>query len=307
MQPQERPDGLVVATPERVAFEYTVAGLGSRFMAQAIDVLLLLTVFFFLSMGALLLNSFSGDGRLSLLIWLILSFALFVLYFPVLEGIWGGQTVGKRLLRLRVLGDRGEPVTVTQVAIRNLIRLVDFLPFFYGIGIITLFIQGGSKRLGDFAAGTVVVRDRERIRLKDLVSEPAPAPVPAEAPPPASIWAEPGAVLGIAAVSTPAPGISPTTPYEDAARRMPDALRRFVVAYGGRRHELSEARRQQLAEQVVGPLADLLPGEVGAFGPLAVLDGLASLTYTPPVVSSPLPPPSSQLPPASRPALPPSV
>src|SRR5450759_3311704 len=178
MQPQERPDGLVVATPERVAFEYTVAGLGSRFMAQAIDVLLLLTVFFFLSMGALLLNSFSGDGRLSLLIWLILSFALFVLYFPVLEGIWGGQTVGKRLLRLRVLGDRGEPVTVTQVAIRNLIRLVDFLPFFYGIGIITLFIQGGSKRLGDFAAGTVVVRDRRRGRLADQVFQADPLAVP---------------------------------------------------------------------------------------------------------------------------------
>jgi uncharacterized RDD family membrane protein YckC len=183
MQPEERPDGLVVATPERVAFEYSVAGLGSRFMAQAIDVLLLLTVFFFLSMGALLLGSFSGSGNLALLIWMILSFALFLLYFPVLEGVWGGQTVGKRLLRLRVLGDRGEPVTVTQVAIRNLVRLVDFLPIFYGIGIVTLFIQGGSKRLGDFAAGTVVVRDRERIRLKDLVGEPAPMPVPAEAPP----------------------------------------------------------------------------------------------------------------------------
>jgi hypothetical protein len=88
---------------------------------------------------------------------------------------------------------------------------------------------------------------------------------------------------------------------------MPDALRRFVLAYAGRRHELAQRRRQQLAEQVSAPLAELLRGEVAAFGPLAVLDGLASLMYTPPMVSSPLPPPSSPLPPASRPALPPSV
>jgi hypothetical protein len=87
---------------------------------------------------------------------------------------------------------------------------------------------------------------------------------------------------------------------------MPDALRRFVLAYAGRRHELAQTRRQQLAEQVSAPLAELLRGEVAAFGPLAVLDGLASLMYTPPMVSSPLPPPSSPLPPASRP-LPPSV
>jgi uncharacterized RDD family membrane protein YckC len=305
MQPDQRPDGLVVATPERVAFEYEVAGLGSRFLAQAIDVLLLLLLFFFLSLAALLLNSLSGNGRLSLLIWVILSFALFLLYFPILEGIWGGQTVGKRLLRLRVLGDRGEPVTVTQVVIRNLIRLVDFLPVLYGVGIITLFVQGGSKRLGDFAAGTVVVRDRERIRLKDLVREPAQVPIPAVTRPGPSIWT-PAGTAETAVVGTPPP-LSATTPYEDAVLRMPDALRRFVLAYARRRHELGETRRRQLAEQVGAPLAELLRGEVAAFGPLAVLDGLASLMYTPPAVSSPLPPPSSRLPPASRPALPPSV
>jgi uncharacterized RDD family membrane protein YckC len=306
MRPGERRDGLLVATPERVAFEYEVAGLGSRFLAQAIDVMLLLLLFFFLSLAALLLNSVSGNGRLSLLIWVILSFALLLLYFPILEGIWEGQTVGKRLLRLRVLGDRGEPVTVTQVAIRNVIRLVDFLPFFYGIGIVTLFVQGGSKRLGDFAAGTVVVRDRERIRLKDLVREPAPTPVPVEAQPAASIWAQTGTAFGVAAVDTPRT-VTSTTPYEEAARRMPDALRRFVLAYAGRRHELTEERRQQLAEQVRAPLAELLRNEVAAFGPLAVLDGLGSLMYTPRAVLSPLPPPSSRLPPASRPALPPPV
>src|SRR5258708_9448136 len=214
--------------------------------------------------------------------------------------MWSGQTVGKRLLRLRVLGDRGEPVTVTQVAIRNLLRLVDFLPFFYGIGIVTLFIQGGSKRLGDFAAGTVVVRDRERIRLKDLVTPAAEEPPPSEPQPGVSIWANAGASMaaqsgaGLSADQRLSPSVqAPTqaTPYEDAVRRMPDALRRFVVAYARRRYELTEARRQQLAEQAAAPLGRLLRAEVDSFGALAVLDGLAGLVYTPPPSTSPLPPP----------------
>src|SRR5258708_15206429 len=100
--------------------------------------------------------------------------------------MWAGQTVGKRLLRLRVLGDRGEPVTVTQVAIRNLLRLVDFLPVFYGVGIVTLFIQGGSKRLGDFAAGGGVGRERPRVLLKEPVTHTPPAPPPPPPPPPTS-------------------------------------------------------------------------------------------------------------------------
>ncbi|HXA41532.1 MAG TPA: RDD family protein [Candidatus Solibacter sp.] len=301
MQVDDRRDGLVVATPERVAFEYTVAGLGSRFMAQAIDVMILAVVFTVLTIVVGVLGVF-GAGNLVVLIYVLLSFLLVVLYFPVQEGVWSGQTIGKRLLRLRVLGDRGEPVTVTQVAIRNLIRIVDFLPVFYGIGIVTLFIQGGSKRLGDFAAGTVVVRDRDRVRLKDLVSHPAP--VAAAGPEPApSIWA--------AATTAAAPGPPPlssmktTTPYEDAAGRMPDALRRFVVAYAGRRYQLAEARRQQLADQAAGPLRALLPVEVDAFGPLAVLEGMAGLMYTPTAPQSTLPPPSG-LPPPS-PILPPGT
>src|SRR5258708_3244932 len=176
---------------EGVTFEYTVAGLGSRFIAQAIDIAILTVVFFILTIVVGLVGVFSSAGNLLLLIYVLGSFLLFVLYFPVLEGTWSGQTVGKRLLRLRVLGDRGEPVTVTQVAIRNLLRLVDFLPFFYGVGIVTLFIQGGSKRLGDFAAGTVVVRDRERLRLKDLVTPAAEGPPPSEPHPGASTCPQP--------------------------------------------------------------------------------------------------------------------
>jgi uncharacterized RDD family membrane protein YckC len=303
MEPAERPDELVVATPERVAFEYTVAGLGSRFMAHAVDVLLLLVVFVVLSILSIFLGSALGDGKLALLIWLLVSFLLFVLYFPILEGLWNGQTLGKRLMRIRVLGDRGEPVTVTQVAIRNLIRLVDFLPLLYGVGIVTLFIQGGSKRLGDFAAGTVVVRDRERIRLKDLVRAAGPVAVAPELTPPASIWADrqpAGSMVPGRAVAAVAPAsrFQAETAYEAAVRRMPPALHRFVVAYAGRRQQLAEPRRQRFADQLIAPLSELLPAEVAAYGPLAILDGLASLLYTPPSAPST---PASVLPPTTLP------
>ena len=283
-------DGLVVSTPERVAFEYELAGLGSRFLAQAIDILLLFAVFLAFTILAAAVGVFSHDTNLTLLLLVVLSFVIVIGYFPVCEGIWSGQTLGKRALRIRVLGDRGEPVTVTQVAIRNMVRLVDFLPVFYGIGLITIFIQGGGKRLGDFAAGTVVARERQRIRLKDLVASAeartAAAAVPA-APLPGSIWADrrqqlpAGAQEGGAVATAPRPAAHPSrfNPYEEAVRRLDPQLRRFLVAYAGRRMELTPARRQQLADQVAPGLGKLLPVEVAAYGTAAVLDGLAALIY----------------------------
>jgi len=125
---------------------------------------------------------------------------------------------GKRYVRLRAVGDHGEPLTIGQAAIRNLVRVVDFLPAFYAIGIVTMFSNSRAKRLGDFAAGTLVVRDRERISLYDL-SSTAPAPAP-EQKPAASIWSTP---------STDAPAISEPSAAID--RPVDPALRRLVVAY----------------------------------------------------------------------------
>lgn len=295
MQPVggEGSEGMVVATPERVAFEYEVAGLGSRFLAQLIDLTLLIVVF----IGMLFVVAFTGralgDPNLTVLLVILLSFVLFVGYFPVCEGIWSGQTIGKRALRIRVLGDRGEPVTLVQVAIRNLIRIVDFMPMFYGIGLITLFIQGGGKRLGDFAAGTIVGRERGRVRLKDLVAGADAAAAATAVPEPArptSIWADrqepaegleaPAVAAARAAAAAPASSAgAPATPYEGAVRRLDPQLRRFVVAYARRRNELPPGRREQLAQQVAAGLTALLPAEVAAYGPVAVLDGLAALVY----------------------------
>src|SRR5437879_5797727 len=202
-----------------------------------------------------------GSGELALLIEIILGFILLAGYFLISEAAWNGQTLGKRAARLRVVGDHGEPLTLGQAGIRNLVRIVDFLPVFYGIGMLTLFINGRGKRLGDFAAGTLVVRDRARVSLYDLSS--APATEVAAPPPAASIWSTPAA----------APTISFQTTAGPAA--LDPGLRRLVVAYAARREALPVERREALARSAEAALRIALPDVVAGAGPLAALDQLA--------------------------------
>jgi hypothetical protein len=160
------------------------------------------------------------------------------------------------------VGDHGEPLTIGQAVIRNLVRVVDFLPALYGIGIVTMFSNSRAKRLGDFAAGTLVVRDRERISLYDLASTaPSAAPEPRPA---SSIWATPGP-------ATPAAGDVPAA----IDRPVDPALRRLVVAYAARRELLPATRREALARSAEPALRAALPEVVATAGPLAALDQLA--------------------------------
>jgi uncharacterized RDD family membrane protein YckC len=238
---------MVVATPERVAFEYSAAGPGSRFVAQVIDLLVLNAVLAIVTGAAIAFNGLTGQGQLAFLIGLLLDFAIAVGYFWALEAITSGKTLGKWAMGLRVVGDLGEPITFTAASIRNLVRIVDFLPFFYALGLIVLFINGRGKRLGDLAAGTIVIRDRAAVSLHELTAAPAGLP---------------------AATSYPEPD-------EPVLRRLEPSLRAFVRAYAGRRHELTLAQRQQLADQAAPALARALPDVVGARGALAALDHLA--------------------------------
>jgi uncharacterized RDD family membrane protein YckC len=170
MQPPDASDDLIISTPERVAFQYEIAGIGSRFLAQIIDSLIITVVLTAITILAAALGGIFNSGDLALLVFVILGFILLAGYFLVSEAVWNGQTLGKRSVRLRVVGDHGEPLSLGQSTIRNLVRIVDFLPVFYGIGMLTVFINGRGKRLGDFAAGTLVVRDKQRISLYDLVN-----------------------------------------------------------------------------------------------------------------------------------------
>src|SRR5216683_4054558 len=146
---QPLPDtDLVVSTPERVSFDYQVAGLGTRGIAQILDLLivtgLLIAVFFFASGVA----AYTQSSTLAILIELFGSFVIVFGYFWISEALFSGQTLGKRAFRLRVVGDRGEPMTWVQAGIRNVVRIVDFLPYGYGVGLIVLFANGRGKRLG---------------------------------------------------------------------------------------------------------------------------------------------------------------
>jgi uncharacterized RDD family membrane protein YckC len=278
MQPPDAADDLIVATPERVAFQYEIAGIGSRFLAQVVDCLVIFVALVAISILAGALGGIFSSPELGLLVEVILGFVLLAGYFLISEAAWNGQTLGKRSARLRVVGDHGEPVTIGQAIIRNLIRIVDFLPFFYGIGMLTLFINGRGKRLGDFAAGTLVVRDKERISLHDLGGL-APAPSTPAPQPASSIWSAPPAPASSASIwSTPAgpqPPASSLTPGSAMPPVMDANLRRLVVAYAARREELPMPRRQALAQSAEPALRRALPELVATAGPLAALDQLA--------------------------------
>jgi uncharacterized RDD family membrane protein YckC len=267
--PPDQSDELVIATPERVAFEYEIAGIGSRFLAQAVDMAIIVVIGLILAVATIAIGALFNSGQLAALFGIILGFILIAGYFLISEATLHGQTLGKRYARLRVVGDQGQPLTLGQAAIRNLVRIVDFLPFFYGIGIVTLFINGRGKRLGDFAAGTLVVRDRQRVSLYDLAGTATGvrADAPAAAPPSASIWASPG--------GAPDPTVSSMPATSPAPRQLDQALRRLVVAYAARREELPVARREALAQSAAPALQKALPEVVAAGGPLAALDQLA--------------------------------
>lgn len=156
-----------VLTPERVSLEYGLAGIGSRGGAAIIDTtlqslaLLVLVVGIFGSAAAL--DSVPGAGDilpgLELAIGLVGLFVITSGYFILFEILWSGQTPGKRLLGLRVLRETGYPLRPTDAVIRNLVRILDWLPIGYGIGVLVMLLNQRSKRLGDFAAGTLVVRE----------------------------------------------------------------------------------------------------------------------------------------------------
>ena len=266
MQPPDASDDLIVSTPERVAFQYEIAGIGSRFLAQVVDVVIITIIQIIITIGAAALAGIFNAGELAVLIEVILTFILIAGYFLISEAAWNGQTVGKRAVRLRVVGDHGEPLTIAQAVIRNLIRVVDFLPVLYAVGIVAMFSNRRAKRLGDFAAGTLVVRDRERISLYDLGSTATNAPT-STPPPVASIWSTPEG-------SEPPAATSPA-PSSPVARPLDPNLRRLVVAYAARRESLPSYRRETLAKEAENALRAALPDVVASAGPLAALNMLA--------------------------------
>ncbi len=147
---------LEIRTPEGVAFSLPLAGPFLRFAALMIDLACIAAI-------SGLVSALLGIGRLvspnihAALMTLGL-FAISVGYAIVTEWFWRGQTLGKRLVRIRVMDENGLRLQFGQVAIRNLFRAVDALPLLYGVGGVACLLSKRWQRFGDFAAGTIVVR-----------------------------------------------------------------------------------------------------------------------------------------------------
>jgi uncharacterized RDD family membrane protein YckC len=170
-------DLLSVETPESVAFAYRLAGLGSRGLALMLDTLvvgLFLLVEGLLFLGAYwVLTRISVQSATDATPWLIGAFIIVAFltawgYFIVGEVFGNGRTWGKRWLGLRVVRDDGSRVRAGDSVIRNLLRIADFLPGNYAVGMVSILFTRQNKRLGDMAAGTVVIRDETtELRLDD--------------------------------------------------------------------------------------------------------------------------------------------
>ncbi|MDQ6722236.1 MAG: RDD family protein [Candidatus Dormibacteraeota bacterium] len=275
---------LVIATPERVSFDYQVAGLGTRAIAQLLDLLILTGILIAMFFVAFAAGRMTSSDTVANLIIIIGSFIVIFGYFWISEALWSGQTVGKKAFRLRAVGDRGEPLTFLQAGIRNVVRIVDFLPYGYGVGLVVLFANGKGKRLGDLAAGTIVVKDSDHIWLWQLAGgrrpmDPAGTPTPASPTPEVTEQYSAGPTPlapGSRAILVPNP-YAPASAAQLTLRRLDPDLRRFVTSYARRRPQLSLELRVQLAGTIQASLKAALPDVFAQRGPLATLDHLADL------------------------------
>ena len=147
-------DTVTIATPEGVDLELTLAGAGSRFVSALVD-LGIQAVLAIATVAAV--GRIGGFGQAAVALVTTLVVLGYDIFFEVLAS---GRTPGKRLNGMRVVRSGGEPVGFLTSAIRNVLRLVDFLPFAYVIGATAILATRKNQRLGDLAAGTLVVRDR---------------------------------------------------------------------------------------------------------------------------------------------------
>jgi uncharacterized RDD family membrane protein YckC len=158
-----------VVTTEKVPFTYRVAGMGSRFLAWLVDALIWVGL---AGIGVGLMTALEigrgGVGAAVLFVWM---FVLRWGYFLTFEWLWQGQTPGKRLVGIRVIDWGGTAVSFEQSAVRNIVRLVDGLPF-YGVGFVVAAGNRQHRRLGDLAAGTLVVHVERGARPVTALAEP---------------------------------------------------------------------------------------------------------------------------------------
>ncbi len=152
----EKHNSLKIYTPEGVSFSLLLAGPVTRFLGWITDFFCIMVINSILSNLIIFISVFSQDAYHGLVI--LLYFVTSIFYAILFEWFWNGQTIGKKLLNLRVMDVQGLELSFYQIVIRNLLRFVDLLPARYCVGGVSCFFTKKAQRLGDLAANTVVIR-----------------------------------------------------------------------------------------------------------------------------------------------------
>jgi uncharacterized RDD family membrane protein YckC len=150
-------DRITITTPEGLDMAMTLAGVGSRFVAQSIDSTIQITVLIAAWIAFVGTNAAGGVGDA---LFALTFFLIFLAYDVAFEVLASGRTPGKRWSGLRVVRSGGQPVGFLTSCIRNILRLIDILPGFYLVGVVSILLTKRNQRVGDLAAGTIVVRAR---------------------------------------------------------------------------------------------------------------------------------------------------
>lgn len=167
-----------ILTPENVKLEYELAGMGSRFAAIFIDIMLqtalILAVSFGMLMGGMDIRNIGTQSSIIIALGIVLLFVIFFGYYVFFEMLMNGQSPGKKALKLRVIKQTGEPVGVFDSFLRNILRIADFLPCLNLAGALTIVFSQKYKRIGDFAANTIVVKvkiNEQPVTLESLLKK----------------------------------------------------------------------------------------------------------------------------------------
>ena len=225
--PDSVTDQLVISTPEGIQLTQTLAGLGSRYLARLLDWLIRIVL---LWAALVAFRPLAGNGLALAVLWIVY-FVLFLLYDIISELVGKGRTIGKMAAGIRVVRVDSRPIDLWSSVVRNLLRLVDEIISLGLAGTISIFASRRGQRLGDLAAGTVVVRERSFTAAAD--------PLPA--------WAE----------AADAPFLEWDTSGVTGNQL---ALARAFIA---RRSMLRTDARARLAAELASDIRPLVPAEPG--------------------------------------------
>lgn len=219
-----------------------LAGIGSRFIAIVVDTIIwFVALFVIILLFSIFLPAIAAVNRISYQ-WTvaIVIFLLFLFnwgYFTLFEAFWNGRTPGKKIAKIRVIQRSGRPIGLFESMARNFIRYIDHIPGPYAVGVITMFLTKQHQRLGDLAAGTLVVQDREQ-----------------EAP----LWSESGSRTFTAASFIPQ--VMPSEPHTQVAlpatgigKLAPSDLQ-VLEGFFARRLDMPLDVRQKLAERIAAAI-----------------------------------------------------